>query len=89
MGDVFHISSLVVRTLTGRTAEIKAAIETIEGAEVFRSDELGKIVVVLETRDQADIAECLRTIEQLQGVLNASLVYHHIEEDADEIRERL
>jgi periplasmic nitrate reductase NapD len=89
MADAFHISSLVVRALPERVSEIKAAIGAIKGADVFRSDDLGKIVVVLETHDQAEIALCLRTIESLQGVLNASLIYHHIEEDAEENREEL
>lgn len=80
MTDSYHISSLVVRAHPEALSSVIDGIDALDGSEVFRSDELGRIVVVLDTRDQAEIAEILRTIENLPGVLNASLIYHHVEE---------
>lgn len=80
MADAGHISSLVVRALP---RHLKAVIETIDalpGAEVHRYDPVGKIVVVLETDTQSQIAERLRAMEALPGVLNVSLIYHHADE---------
>ena len=80
MADRYHISSLVVRAIPDRLEAVKAEIEALEGAEVFRSDPIGKAVVVLETANQAEIADRMRAMESIPGVLNVSLIYHHVEE---------
>lgn len=89
MAEEYHISSLVVRTLPGRFDDVAAAIAALPGAEIYGSDAGGKIVVVLETDNEHGIASRLGAIEALPGVLNASLIYHHIEETAQETQERL
>ena len=81
MSDAYHISSLVVRTRPEMLAAIAEEISGMEGAEVFQADALGRMVVILDTKSHAEIAQTLRSIETLPGVLNASLIYHHAEED--------
>ncbi len=80
MADLCHISSLIVRVLPDRLHDVVAAIGALPGAEVHRYDRLGKIVVVLETETQSEIAERLRAMEALGGVLNVSLIYHHADD---------
>jgi nitrate reductase NapD len=80
MADLCHISSLIVRARPDRLPDIVAAIDALPGAEVHRHDAIGKIVVLLETETQSQIAERLRAMEALPGVLNVSLIYHHADE---------
>lgn len=89
MTDHYHISSLVVRALPDRLHDVHAAIEALPGAEVHQSDGIAKLVAVLETANEQGIAATLNAIETLPGVLNASLVYHHVEETAGEQLESL
>jgi nitrate reductase NapD len=83
MDEGYHISSLVVRAMPERIEAIKAEIAALQGAEVHRSDALGKAVVVLETANQAEIADRMRAMESIPGVLNVSLIYHHVEEQTN------
>jgi len=90
MADRCHISSLIVRALPERLAVIAAGIAKMPGAEIHRSDAIGKIVVVLETESQGEITDRLRAMEALPGVLNVSLIYHHVDDlEAPDRPERL
>jgi nitrate reductase NapD len=80
MPDRYHISSLIVRAVPQSLDAVKREIEALEGAEIHRSDPLGKAVVLLETANQGEIADRIRTMESITGVLNVSLIYHHVEE---------
>jgi nitrate reductase NapD len=80
MADACHISSLIVRVLPQRLKAVTEFIAALPGAEVHSHDPIGKIVVLLETETQGQIAERLRAMEALPGVLNVSLIYHHADE---------
>ena len=51
----------------------------IKDAEIYGDAKEGKIVVVLETVRQKYITDIIETINNLEDVLNTSLVYHQIE----------
>jgi periplasmic nitrate reductase NapD len=51
----------------------------MDGAEVHGGVETGKLVVTLETATEAEVVERINAIEVLDGVLAASLVFHHFE----------
>jgi nitrate reductase NapD len=60
-----------------------AAIQHIEAmphAEVPESDPNGKFVVLLETEDESTILEGISQIQNLRGIINATLVYHQIDD---------
>ncbi len=81
MPETYHISSLLVRAHPDRLADVKAAIEQIESAEIAATDPTGKIIVTLETPGDAEIVAALNRVETLAGVASAALVFHHIETD--------
>jgi nitrate reductase NapD len=90
MADRCHISSLIVRARPERLTAIAAGIVEMPGAEIHRSDAIGKLIVVLETENQGEIADRLRAMEALPGVLNVSLIYHHADDlEAHDHPERL
>ncbi len=82
MPEEFHVSSLIVHGAAELLPAISAAIAVLPGAEVHASDGTGKLVVTLETVNEAETSERIEAIRALDGVFAASLVYHQVE-DAD------
>ncbi|WP_201861224.1 chaperone NapD [Microvirga soli] len=74
-----HISSLVVHSHPDRVQSIIESIGSIEGAEVHGGADTGKLIVTLETETESQVVERINTIQLLQGVLAATLVFHHFE----------
>lgn len=79
MSGEVHISSLVVQAHPTALPVVRRGIEALEGAEVHGVSAAGKLVVTLETANEAGIVEHLARIHELQGVLSAVLVFHQIE----------
>jgi nitrate reductase NapD len=76
----FHISSLVVHGLPRNLASIRNAISAIPGAEIPIADASGKMIVTLETESQGAVADALTRISLFDGVMSATLVFHHVDE---------
>ena len=74
-----HVCGLVVHVSTVHAAQARRAIPRIRGAEVSAHDDDGRLVVLLETRDEGEILAAFRELEALDGVLSVALVYHHAE----------
>ena len=74
-----HISSLVVHSLPDRVPAIVEHLGRIQGAEVHGGQEACKLIVTLETETEGQIVERLNAIQLLDGVLAATLVFHHFE----------
>ena len=55
------------------------ALGAVDGAEVHGGIEQGKLVVTLETASETEVLEHVRYIQGLNGVLAATLVFHHFE----------
>jgi len=68
-----------VHSLPERAAQVASRIAGIPGAELRGDSAGGKLVVLLETASEAEIVERLNAIQLLDGVLAATLVFHHVE----------
>ena len=79
MARELHISSLVVHARPEAVPAIRPAMAGLPGIEVH-AEANGKLVVTLETESEQTIVEHLNTISLLDGVLAATLVFHHFEE---------
>ena len=79
MSGEYHISSLVVHSRPDRVPFIVERIGAIEGAEVHGGEEAGKLIVTLETDTESQVVERINAIQLLDGVLAATLVFHHFE----------
>ena len=79
MPEELHVSSLVVHGRPERLAELRAHLAGLPGVEIHAVAASGKLVVTLETTSEQEILARLATISALQGVLAASLVFHHVE----------
>lgn len=74
-----HISSLVVHSRPDRVQSILESLRSIEGAEVHGGADAGKLIVTLETDTESQVVERINAIQLLDGVLAATLVFHHFE----------
>jgi periplasmic nitrate reductase NapD len=79
VGDEVHISSLVVHSRPERARAVADRLRGMAGVDVHGGTEAGKLVVTLETASEDEIVERLGGIQALEGVLAATLVFHHFE----------
>jgi len=77
--DEIHISSLVVHSRPERAQAVAGHLCGMAGVAVHGGVEAGKLVVTLETASEGEIVERLNAIQVLDGVLAATLVFHHYE----------
>jgi len=73
--DEWHIASLVVHTLPHRVDAVADQVATLPGAEIHAVAALGKLVVTLEAPGSGPILDTIATIQRIDGVINAALVY--------------
>ena len=74
-----HISSFILRCLPVQLEQIVATLETMPGVELHGADETGKCILLLDMPSEKELVSTVSAIEQLPGVINASMVYHHAE----------
>ena len=74
-----HITSLVVYADPSRITEISDSIRRMPGAEIHANDGAGKLVVVLETTGETDMAAAIDRIDRTAGVFCTALVYQQAE----------
>ncbi len=74
-----HVVSLVVYADPSRVSEISDAIGRLPGAEVHANDGRGKLVVVLETAGDSDMAAAIDRVDRTAGVICTALVYQQSE----------
>ena len=58
---------------------VKDRLEAVPGVEVHAENEKGNLVVTIESENVQATAEILTTLQNVEGVLSASLVYHQEE----------
>ena len=78
MARELHISSLVVHARPEAADAIRPAMAGLPGIEIH-GEANGKFVLTLETESEQTIVDHLNTISLLDGVLAATLVFHHVE----------
>ena len=79
MPEEIHISSLVVHSRPWQATAVAARIREMPGVEIRGGIEVGKLVVTLETASESEVVARLNAIQVLDGVLAATLVFHHFE----------
>ncbi len=77
--DDIHIASLVVHVLPKMLSQVEQALASVDDAQVHGSHPDGKLVVTLEGPNGSAILDQVAQIQQIEGVLNVSLVYQHAE----------
>jgi nitrate reductase NapD len=71
------ISSLVVQAKPALLDQVRDELKSIPEAEVMGESEQGKLVVVLDTRDNRQAVDRITAIQNTAGVLSATLIYQY------------
>jgi len=75
-----NISGVVVRTFPRNIDNVWQTLEQLEGVEVHAANEDGRLVVTIERQGENDVADLLVHMQDVPGVLSASMVYHQFED---------
>ncbi len=73
--EELHIASLVVHSTRRRLESVTEAIATLPGAMVHASSANGKLIVTLEAPTSEAMTAMVTSIQHVDGVLSAALVY--------------
>jgi nitrate reductase NapD len=73
-----HISSLLIHARPDMLPDVSASVLAL-GCEIHGTSEAGKLVVTFETESEAALSEVLTRLQLADGVLAATLVFHHVE----------
>ena len=79
-----HLASILVHARPEILPDLEAALTRLPGVESHGSNSAGKLILTVETRSDAELMERITRIETADGVVAASLVFHHVEELGDE-----
>ena len=77
--EIGVISSMIVRTRAEDVTALGVRIEEFPDTEISAQDPVGKLVVVMEANNDRDLADRMKEIGELPGVLGVNLVFHHNE----------
>lgn len=88
MNKELHIAGVLVHGKVDLLTAIRGEIAALPGAEVHGASDDGKLVVTLEMRDSTAVLDHINAINQIRGVISATLVYQH-NESLDSMQEEL
>jgi len=74
-----NIAGVVVFANPNSGSELQTKLKTLPGVEVHAVSKEGKMVVTIENEYESELADTVLDIQRIEGVLSASLVYHHNE----------
>ncbi len=72
----FNICGMVVRAGDNRIKGVRSSLLAMPGVEVH-AEETGRMVVTVEDESSQQLADNVNTIQCLDGVVSASLVYQY------------
>lgn len=78
-----NISGVLVRARPENCSTLKQQLEQLEGVEVHATSDDGKLVVTVEASTDRTAADKVYQLQDMPGVIAASMIYHHFEDDAE------
>lgn len=79
MSEELHVAGIVVHVYPARIEHVTRALARLSGAQLHATAPDGRLVVTLESSSASAVADCIDTIQRLEGVLSCALVYQHSE----------
>ena len=76
--ETAHIASLLVQAWPEQLDEVERLLTGLPGVESHGAAGTGKLIVTVETENDAALVDAINRIERTEGVITASLVYHHL-----------
>ena len=78
-----NISGVLVRSLPENIDAVTERIEAFDGVEVHGANPDGRLVVTVEEVGDRAMADTVIRIQDVPGVLSASMIYHQYEDETD------
>jgi nitrate reductase NapD len=75
-----NISGVLVHAYPEKVTSVSHKLDEMQGIEVHASTDEGKIVVTVEQADDGSLADTVLNLQDMPGVLSASMIYHHFED---------
>lgn len=79
-----NISSVLVNARPELLGLARDGLCALPGIEVHAMTDDGRLIVTIEADSDQSVANTFELINQLPGVLSASMVYHQVESHPDE-----
>ena len=76
-----NISSIVVHARQQNAAGLQAELAKLSGVDVYGANEDGRIVITIEDTPDTSPADTLMNVQNMQGVLSASLIYNYCDDE--------
>ena len=77
-----NIAGVVIHARPEKLAGVEAQLLKLPGVEVHATAEDGRMVVTVED-EESRLGETVMAFHNVDGVLSASLIYHHFEESEE------
>ena len=74
-----NICGVLVHAVPARAVSVVDELKSLAGVEVHQTGSGGRIVLTVEDTDEQPAIDTLRDIHRLDGIVAASLIYHHFE----------
>jgi len=74
-----NIAGVVVFAKPQESTGLRTRLSELPGVEVHAVNEEGKLVVTVENEYESELADTMMQMQSMSGVLSASMVYHHNE----------
>ncbi len=84
---MIHISGVLVRSRPENIDKVKLALDALEGVEVHGANPDGRLVVTVEEHSDQGIADKVVRLQDLPGVIAASMIYHQFEDGSENLDE--
>jgi periplasmic nitrate reductase NapD len=78
-----NLSSLIVDVRPPSLPSVRLALLDYPGVEVHAATPEGKLIVTVETEDDAATTETFARINALAGVMSVAMVYHQFEPEPE------
>jgi nitrate reductase NapD len=78
-----NISGVLVRSRPENINAVTSRLEHMEGVEVHGANPDGRLVVTVEESGDRAMADTVVRMQDLPGVISASMIYHQYEEEQD------
>lgn len=75
----YNVCAVIVRARADEAPAVSRRLSKLPGVDVHGQDGQGKLVVTIEDSDAGRASDMLIRLHSVEGVLAASLVYHHHE----------
>lgn len=75
-----NISGVIVHARPEQASAVRGHLIDIAGVEVHAATDDGRLIVTVEEANDRQLADTVLSLQQVPGVLSASMVYHEYDE---------